>query len=106
MPVIDATKPIELRTATGVRDEEPVNETGDIVADSGELSTAEKSALDELGVDTSAKVAMLTDDMLVIGVTTTRAWRHKHGEVSAAGSLHKYFEVLYNLKLTGEIMKT
>ena len=25
-----------------------------------------------------------TDDMLVIGVTTTRAWRHKHGEVSRA----------------------
>jgi DNA gyrase subunit B len=51
------TGPIELRTAGSVREEEPVNETGDIVADSGELSTAEKSALDELGVDTTAKVA-------------------------------------------------
>ena len=49
--------PVELRTTSSVRDEEPVNETGDIVADSGELSTAEKSALDELGVDTTAKVA-------------------------------------------------
>jgi DNA gyrase subunit B len=49
--------PIELRTIGAARDEEPVNETGDIVADAGELSTAEKSALDELGVDTSAKVA-------------------------------------------------
>jgi DNA gyrase subunit B len=48
--------PIELRTAATVREEEPVNETGDIVADSGELSAAEKSALNELGVDTSAKV--------------------------------------------------
>jgi DNA gyrase subunit B len=51
------TGPIELRTASAVRDEEPVNETGDIVEASGELSTAEKSALDELGVDTTAKVA-------------------------------------------------
>jgi DNA gyrase subunit B len=49
--------PIELRTAGAVRDEEPVNEPGDIVAASGELSTAEKSALDELGVDTTAKTA-------------------------------------------------
>jgi DNA gyrase subunit B len=49
--------PVELRTAGQARDEEPVNETGDIIADAGELSTAEKSALDELGVDTTAKVA-------------------------------------------------
>jgi DNA gyrase subunit B len=49
--------PVELRTAGSVREEEPVNETGDIVPDSGELSSAEKSALDELGVDTTAKVA-------------------------------------------------
>jgi DNA gyrase subunit B len=49
--------PIELRTAAAVRDEEPVNETGDIVENSGELSAAEKSALDDLGVDTSARTA-------------------------------------------------
>jgi DNA gyrase subunit B len=49
--------PVELRTMGAAREEEPVNEAGDVVADSGELSTAEKSALDELGVDTSAKVA-------------------------------------------------
>ena len=49
--------PIELRTAGAARDEEPVNETGDIIPDSGELSTAEKSALDDLGVDTTAKTA-------------------------------------------------
>jgi DNA gyrase subunit B len=49
--------PIELRTLGAAREEEPVNEAGDVVPDSGELSPAEKSALDELGVDTSAKVA-------------------------------------------------
>jgi DNA gyrase subunit B len=49
--------PVEIRTAGAARDEEPVNETGDIIPDSGELSAAEKSALDELGVDTSLKVA-------------------------------------------------
>jgi DNA gyrase subunit B len=57
--VVRATRkgPVEIRTLGAVRDEDPVNETGDIVHASGELSAAEKSALDELGVDTSAKVA-------------------------------------------------
>jgi DNA gyrase subunit B len=50
------TGPLEL-AATGDVQEEPVDESGDIVPDSGELSAAEKSALDDLGVDTSAKVA-------------------------------------------------
>jgi DNA gyrase subunit B len=56
--VVRATRkgPVEIRTMGAARDEEPVNETGDIVSASGELSTAEKSALDELGVDTTAKV--------------------------------------------------
>jgi DNA gyrase subunit B len=50
--------PIELRTVGDARDDEPVNEAGDIVSgDGGELSAAEKSALDELGVETSGKVA-------------------------------------------------
>jgi len=49
--------PIELRNAGNARDEEPVNEAGDVIADAGELSTAEKSALDDLGVDTSSKVS-------------------------------------------------
>ena len=48
--------PVEIRTMGATRDEEPVNEAGDVVPDSGELSTAEKSALDDLGVDTTAKV--------------------------------------------------
>ncbi len=48
--------PVEIRTLAAVREEEPVNEAGDIVAASDELTTAEKSALDDLGVDTSAKV--------------------------------------------------
>ncbi|HUE88627.1 MAG TPA: hypothetical protein VMO26_21325, partial [Vicinamibacterales bacterium] len=50
--------PIELRTIGDARDDEPVNEAGDIVSgDGGELSAAEKSALDDLGVETSGKVA-------------------------------------------------
>jgi DNA gyrase subunit B len=44
--------PIELRNAGNARDEEPVNEAGDVVSDSGELNAAEKSALDELGIPT------------------------------------------------------
>ncbi len=50
--------PIELRTVGDAREDEPVNEAGDIVSgEGGELSAAEKSALDELGVETSGKVA-------------------------------------------------
>jgi DNA gyrase/topoisomerase IV subunit B len=49
--------PIELGTTGDARDDEPVNEAGDIVSgDGGELSAAEKSALDELGLETSSKV--------------------------------------------------
>ena len=48
--------PVEIRTLAAVREEEPVNEAGDIVAASDELTAAEKSALDELGVDTTGKV--------------------------------------------------
>jgi DNA gyrase subunit B len=42
--------PLEIRTASGVRDEEPVDEAGEVVA--SELSAAEKSALNEPGVNT------------------------------------------------------
>jgi DNA gyrase subunit B len=48
--------PVEIRTLAAVREEEPVNEAGDIVAATDELTAAEKSALDDLGVDTSGKV--------------------------------------------------
>jgi DNA gyrase subunit B len=48
--------PVELRTLGAVREEEPVNEAGDIVAE-GELSATEKGALDQIGVDTAAKAA-------------------------------------------------
>src|SRR5262245_14021091 len=45
--------PLEIRTASGTREEEPVDETGEVVATS-EISAAEKSALNELGVNTDA----------------------------------------------------
>jgi DNA gyrase subunit B len=41
------TGPVEIRTAAGARDEDPVTEAGEIVAD---LTVAEKGALSELGV--------------------------------------------------------
>ena len=49
--------PVEIRTLAAVARGRAGNEAGDIVAASDELTAAEKSALDELGVDTSAKVA-------------------------------------------------
>jgi DNA gyrase subunit B len=42
--------PLEIRTAAGAREEEPVNEAGEPV--STEMTAAEKSALEELGVPT------------------------------------------------------
>jgi DNA gyrase subunit B len=48
--------PVEIRTLGAAREEEPVNETGDIISE-GELSATEKSALDQLAVDTAAKPA-------------------------------------------------
>jgi len=44
--------PLEIRTASGARDEEPVDETGEVV--SNELTAPEKSALNELGVNMDA----------------------------------------------------
>ena len=46
--------PIEIRTVGAAREEEPVNEAGDIVAEAAGLSTAEKSALEDLGIATPA----------------------------------------------------
>jgi DNA gyrase subunit B len=43
--------PVELAATGAAPQEEPVNEAGDVVADTGELSTAEKSALGELGIN-------------------------------------------------------
>jgi DNA gyrase subunit B len=44
--------PLEIRTASGTRDEEPVDEAGEVV--SNEMSAAEKSALNEIGVNADA----------------------------------------------------
>jgi DNA gyrase subunit B len=57
--VVRATRmgPVEIRTMGTAREEEPVNEIGDIVSDTGELSAAEKSALEELGIATSTEAA-------------------------------------------------
>jgi DNA gyrase subunit B len=46
--------PVEIRTAAGATEEGPVNEAGDPIAASTELSGAEKSALEELGVPVEA----------------------------------------------------
>jgi DNA gyrase/topoisomerase IV subunit B len=47
--------PIEIRTQGAGREEEPVNEAGDIVAETAGLSSAEKSALEDLGIATPAE---------------------------------------------------